>query len=77
MQLHAPDLIGDIAVVDFSPVAREGLIERNVRVIYGDISQRDTLLHAGVEQAEVLICTVPDSVLKGITNERLVGSCAR
>ncbi len=44
----------------------------NVRVIYGDISQRDTLLHAGVEHAEVLICTVPDSVLKGINNERLV-----
>ncbi len=72
MQRHAPDLIGDTAVVDFSPVAREGLLERKVRVIYGDISQRDTLLHAGAEHAQVLICTVPDSVLKGITNERLV-----
>ncbi len=72
LQRHAPDLIDDTAVVDFSPVAREGLIERRVRVIYGDISQRDTLLHAGVEHAEVLICTVPDYVLKGITNERLV-----
>jgi voltage-gated potassium channel Kch len=72
MQRHAPDLIGDTAVVDFSPVAREALIERKVRVIYGDISQRDTLLHAEVEHAEVLICSVPDSVLKGTTNERLV-----
>ncbi len=72
MQRHAPDLIGDTAVVDFSPVAREGLLERKLRVIYGDISQRDTLLHAGVEHAQVLICTVPDSILKGITNERLV-----
>ncbi len=72
MQRHAPDLIGDTAVVDFSPVARDGLIERKLRVIYGDISQRDTLLHAGVEHAEVLICTVPDSILKGINNERLV-----
>jgi Kef-type K+ transport system membrane component KefB len=72
MQRHAPDLIGETAVVDFSPVAREGLIERKIRVIYGDISQRDTLLHANIEHAEVLICTVPDSVLKGTTNERLV-----
>ncbi len=72
MQRHAPDLIGDTAVVDFSPVAREGLLERKMRVIYGDISQRDTLRHAGIEHAEVLICTVPDSVLKGTTNERLV-----
>ncbi len=72
MQRHAPDLIGDTAVVDFSPVARAGLLERKVRVIYGDISQRDTLLHANIEHAEVLICTVPDSVLKGTSNERLV-----
>jgi Kef-type K+ transport system membrane component KefB len=72
MQRHAPDLMDDVAVVDFSPVARVGLIERNVRVIYGDIAQRDTLLHASVDKAEVLICTVPDSLLKGITNERLV-----
>jgi Kef-type K+ transport system membrane component KefB len=72
MQRHAPDLIKDTAVVDFSPVARAGLVARKVPVIYGDISQRDTLLHAGVEKAEVLICTVPDALLKGINNERLV-----
>ncbi|MEI9895421.1 MAG: NAD(P)-binding protein [Chthoniobacter sp.] len=72
MQCHAPDLMKDVAVVDFSPVARAGLIARKVRIVYGDISQRDTLLHAGVEKAEVLICTIPDSLLKGTSNERLV-----
>jgi Kef-type K+ transport system membrane component KefB len=72
MQRHAPDLIGETAVLDFSPVAREGLLERKLRVTYGDISQRDTLLHAGIEHAEVILCTVPDSVLKGTTNEKLV-----
>jgi Kef-type K+ transport system membrane component KefB len=72
MQCHAPDLIKQVAVVDFSPVARAGLIDRKVRIVYGDISQRDTLLHAGVENAEVLICTIPDSLLKGSSNERLV-----
>ena len=72
IQRHSPDLIDVTAVVDFSPVAREGLLARKVPVIYGDISQRDTLLHAGIENAEVLICTVPDSVLKGTTNEKLV-----
>ena len=72
LQRHAPELIGDVAVVDFSPAARQGLVERSVRVIYGDISQRDTLLHAGLDKAEVLIATIPDSLLKGTTNERLV-----
>jgi len=65
-------LIADIAVVDFSPAARDGLLERHVRVIYGDISHRETLVHAGVDKAEVLISSVPDSLLKGTTNERLV-----
>jgi Kef-type K+ transport system membrane component KefB len=72
LQRHAPELIVDIAVVDFSPVARDGLLERHVRVIYGDISHRETLVHAGVDKAEVLISSVPDSLLKGTTNERLV-----
>jgi Kef-type K+ transport system membrane component KefB len=72
LQRHAPELIADIAVVDFSPVARDGLLRRHVRVIYGDISHRETLVHAGVDKAEVLISSVPDSLLKGTTNERLV-----
>jgi Kef-type K+ transport system membrane component KefB len=67
-----PGLLEDLAVVDFNPQVNAGLKARGVRVIYGDISQRDTLVHAGIEQAEILICTVPDSILKGSTNARLV-----
>jgi Kef-type K+ transport system membrane component KefB len=72
LQRHDPELVADIAVVDFSPVARDGLLKRRVPVIYGDVSHRDTLVHAGVDKAEVLISTVPDSLLKGTTNARLV-----
>ena len=64
--------LADVAVVDFNPVVFRSLRERGVQVVYGDIAQRDTLLHAGVERAEVLICSVPDFLLKGTTNERLV-----
>jgi Kef-type K+ transport system membrane component KefB len=72
LQQHEPALMAQIAVVDFSPAARVGLLAREVPIIYGDISQHDTLLHAGIEKAEVLVSTVPDSLLKGINNERLV-----
>jgi Kef-type K+ transport system membrane component KefB len=65
-------LVGQLAVVDFSPVVRKGLVEREVPITYGDISQRDTLVHAGVPHAEILICTVPDSLLKGTSTEKLV-----
>jgi voltage-gated potassium channel Kch len=72
LQRHYPELVAEVAVVDFSPVARDGLLKRHVPVIYGDISHRDTLVHAGVDKAEVLVSTVPDSLLKGTTNARLV-----
>ncbi len=67
-----PRILEDLAVVDFNPQVHSGLKERGIRVIYGDISQCDTLVHAGIERAEILVCTVPDSILKGITNARLV-----
>ena len=72
LQRQCPEMVAEVAVVDFSPVARDGLLKRHVRVIYGDVSHRDTLIHAGLEKAEVLVSTVPDSLLKGTTNARLV-----
>jgi len=72
LQRRYPEMVTEVAVIDFSPVARDGLLKRHVPVIYGDISHRETLVHAGVDKAEVLISTVPDSLLKGTTNARLV-----
>ena len=72
LQRRYPEMVAEVAVVDFSPVARDGLLKRHVPVIYGDVSHRETLVHAGVDKAEVLISTVPDSLLKGTTNARLV-----
>ncbi|HMJ90495.1 MAG TPA: NAD(P)-binding protein, partial [Candidatus Acidoferrum sp.] len=65
-------LLEEIAVVDFNPVVNDELRRRGVTVLYGDISQRDTLLHAGIAQARVIICTIPNSLLKGTNNLRLV-----
>jgi Kef-type K+ transport system membrane component KefB len=67
-----PELLGEIAVVDFNPHVNQELKRRGITAFYGDISQRATLLHAGVEHAEVIICTIPDAILKGTTNLRLV-----
>jgi Kef-type K+ transport system membrane component KefB len=65
-------LIKEIAVLDYNPEVNEKLRQRGVRVIYADISRRDTLLHAGADHAEILVCALPDKVLKGITKARLV-----
>ena len=65
-------LLDEIKVVDFNPIVLRGLQERGIRVQYGDISQRETLVHSEIAQAEILVSTVPDYLLKGISNEKLV-----
>jgi Kef-type K+ transport system membrane component KefB len=67
-----PHLLDDLWVIDFNPVVIERLRSRGVHVLYGDISQRDTLLHAGLGKAEIIICSLPDMLLKGASNRRLL-----
>jgi Kef-type K+ transport system membrane component KefB len=65
-------LLDHICVVDFNPVVFHMLKSHEVKVLYGDIAHVETLGHAGVGEAEVVISSVPDSLLKGTTNEKLV-----
>jgi Kef-type K+ transport system membrane component KefB len=65
-------LLDQISVVDFNPNVFRTLAGRGQHVIYGDISNVDTLVHAGVGHAEIIILSVPDSLLKGANNEKLV-----
>ena len=65
-------LVDDVGVVDFNPQVKEELDRRGVHAVYGDISHLDTLDHANVGHAEILLCTIPDSLLKGTTNLRLL-----
>jgi Kef-type K+ transport system membrane component KefB len=67
-----PTLLPSIQVIDFNPRVIEQLRRRGVRVVYGDISRRDVLVHTGVAKAELIICSLPDIILKGATNLRLL-----
>lgn len=69
---HAPNLLPELLVIDFNPHVNQKLKLRGLRIIYGDISQRDTLLHAGIAEAEVIVCSLPNTVLKGATNLKLL-----
>jgi Kef-type K+ transport system membrane component KefB len=66
------DLIAKLVVVDFNPNVYERLRQRGVRVVYGDITQRDVLEHAGVGEGEIIICSLPNMVLKGGDNLKLL-----
>lgn len=59
------------SVIDYNPEAHRKLKEKGVPCVYGDISHEDTLRHAGVPEAKILVCTIPNDYLRGIDNQRL------
>jgi Kef-type K+ transport system membrane component KefB/voltage-gated potassium channel Kch len=72
IERKVPPLLEQIGVVDFNPQVFSTLADKGIRVSYGDITSVDTLMHAGVGEAELIILSVPDALLKGASNEKLV-----
>jgi Kef-type K+ transport system membrane component KefB len=70
-------LMSEVLVVDFNVALHDRIRERGARVIYGDISNPETLTHTGVGEAEIVVCTIPDDILKGITNLELTRQLRR
>ena len=68
-----PELKDKLVVVDFNPEVFRGLINRQVRVVYGDISNMQTLHHAGLEHVKIAISTITDDILVGTNNLKLIG----
>jgi Kef-type K+ transport system membrane component KefB/Trk K+ transport system NAD-binding subunit len=59
---------GRILALDFNPETLERLQADGVECVYGDVSHPETLRLAGIEQASVVVSSVPDSYLRGTTN---------
>lgn len=73
MQKNLPDdFISRLRIVDFNPEANYALRKNNVKTYFGDISNPDTLRVMQIEKAEMIICALPDRVLKGTTNLKLL-----
>ncbi|KRR07403.1 hypothetical protein CQ12_01065 [Bradyrhizobium jicamae] len=72
IERRTPAVLEQITVIDFNPLVFRTLTDRGMHVVYGDISNVDTLVHAGVGKAELIILSIPDSLLKGADNEKLV-----
>jgi Kef-type K+ transport system membrane component KefB len=72
LQRKNPAMLDQVGVIDFNPHVFETLTAKGVQVIYGDISNPDTLAHSGIANAQIIISTVPDYLLKGTSNEKLV-----
>lgn len=64
-------------MIDFNVALHERIRQVGAHVEYGDLSNADTLLHAGVDRARVVVSTVPDDLLRGVDNRRLVEAIRR
>ncbi len=61
-----------IVVVDLNPQVLQSLPRHGVKVVYGDISNPETLHHAGIDAAKLVISTIPDEILVGTDNLKLI-----
>jgi Kef-type K+ transport system membrane component KefB len=67
-----PDLLRETLVVDFNVALHENIGQTGATVKYGDLANPETLHHLGLNQAQVIVCTIPDDLLRGIDNTALV-----
>ncbi|MCB1476083.1 MAG: cation:proton antiporter [Rhodobiaceae bacterium] len=67
-----PELARHILVVDFNVGLHDSIRSLGAHVHYGDLSNEETLLHAGIDKADILISTVPDDLMRGVDNRGLV-----
>jgi voltage-gated potassium channel Kch len=59
-------------IVDFNVNIHNKIAALGPVVKYGDHSNPETLLHTGVDKGKVVVSTIPDDVLKGTTNRKIV-----
>jgi Kef-type K+ transport system membrane component KefB len=69
-----PALVKETLVVDFAVTLHDRIRAVGAHVEYGDLSNPDTLHHAGIDRARVVVSTVPDDLIRGTSNKRIVGA---
>ncbi len=73
-ELHRvkPELLQHTAIVDFNVALHPAIRKLGVHIVYGDISNEEALLHAGIDRAKVVLCSISDDLLRGIDTTALV-----
>lgn len=72
MEKQDPASLKRIFVIDFNPVTLESLRARGISGMFGDIASMETLEHAHISHARTIVSTIPDLLLKGVDNQKLV-----
>jgi len=69
------EMLKKILVIDFNLEVLKELKGKGVKGIFGDISSLDTLEHAHIQNARIILSTIPDMLLKGANNLSIVRTC--
>lgn len=69
--------VKNVLVIDFNPESSAKLKGRGIPSKYGDLSHPDSLQHLHLDTARILVSTIPDHLLKGITNLKLLRALKR
>lgn len=72
LEKQDPASLKRIFVIDFNPVTLESLRARGINGMFGDIASMETLEHAHISHARAIVSTIPDLLLKGVDNQKLV-----
>ena len=75
LEEQLPQILNKILVVDFNTELVQELKAKNIAALFGDISHTDTLEHADIKNAKMIISTIPDLMLKGTSNLNIVKAC--
>ncbi len=67
-----PQMRDRVLVADFNPEVHKKLTDMGIPCKYGDIGHIDILRQLDLAKADLVICTIPDSLLKGVTNLQLL-----
>ena len=70
-----PEMLEQILVIDFNPEFLAELKGMGIAGLFGDIGSLDTLKHAHIESSQIIISTIPDMLLKGTNNLKIVKTC--
>lgn len=69
---HTHTMLEQLLVVDYNPETLDRLRASGVACKYGDVGHGETLKNLQLDQALIIISTVPDSHLKGTTNLKIL-----
>jgi hypothetical protein len=73
----APDLKKRITLVDYDANRAHAVMARGFRWEYADLANPDALEHLGIENARLVVTTISDTFLRGISTRRLVANLRR